>query len=641
MNARGGYADACAAGRMTMPLAGALPWSILLGCGFLLGAGVPASRAQGRPGLPADTLAEVGTTAVTARDLIERLELMPWPEKERGGKMDSIKVKALESLVAERILALEASARGVVDDSTLRRHTKSLEHLMVRDELYKREVTSNVQVDEKEIQEGMRRSLVTVTILVLGLRSRETAGEVSAALLAGERVDSVIARFRAAPGITVDTALVRFGLLEKPQEDAVYALTRERPASGPLGAPDGSWMVAVLLDRQKDPEFAKRSFSERGMIAAARVRKRKEAARAQQYSAATLAPARAEAVPRTFELVARVLRAIIERDSAVAKTEGGYRIDRVADIALDSLRSHGDDPLVEYGGGAMTVEDILEGFRTAAFVIPTLRNADFRQHLSGCVREIVAREFLAREGYRQRLERTAEVRHDVDTWSRYWLAQAMTEKLARDVNVTPEEVLAAVTPYARELGENYEVNVREILSDSLRESLDVMAQIVAGADMGRLARERSKRSAWAARDGESGLFPVSRYPALGIRALDAERGALVGPVRVPEGYSLFTLLDKRSARRDSLFMYDSLKAAVRGDLAGRRIRARVNSFVAAAAGSYRVKINYARVSHVDIPPINMVTRRFIGFGGSMLAVPTLYPLWEWTGERTGATEILP
>ena len=55
----------------------------------------------------------------------------------------------------------------------------------------------------------------------------------------------------------------------------------------------------------------------------------------------------------------------------------------------------------------------------------------------------------------------------------------------------------------------------------------------------------------------------------------------------------------------------------------------------------RAAFFYARVTHVEIPPINMVTRRFIGFGGSMLAVPTLYPLWEWTGERGGATEILP
>jgi len=55
----------------------------------------------------------------------------------------------------------------------------------------------------------------------------------------------------------------------------------------------------------------------------------------------------------------------------------------------------------------------------------------------------------------------------------------------------------------------------------------------------------------------------------------------------------------------------------------------------------RAAFFYARVAHVEIPPINMVTRRFIGFGGSMLAVPTLYPLWEWTGEQGGATEILP
>ena len=627
--------------RMMKSLKCAVPWSVLLGCGFLVAAGAPTACAQNRPGLPADTLAEVGTSVVTARDLIERLELMPWPEKERGGKMDSIKVKALQSLAAERILALEASARGIVDDSTLRRHTKSLERLMVRDELYKREVAARVNVGEREIREGIRRSVFSVRILVLGLQSRSGAQEVSTSLLAGDHVDSVIARYRSAGGVTVDTVLVTFGLLEKPQEDAVYALTRERPASEPLEAPGGTWMIAYLLDRQNDPEFARRSLSERGMIASARVRKRKEAERARRYSADILSPARADAVPSTFELFAGTLSRILQVDSAWAKTDAGYRLDRIADVALDSLKLHRDEPLVEYQGGVMTVEDVLEGFRTAAFVIPTLRKADFRRHLSGCVREIVSRDFLAREGYRMHLEGTAEVRHDVATWSRYWLSQAMMEKLAGEVSVTGDEVLSALRPYADELGQAYEVNIREILSDSLRESLAMMEKVVGGADMGQLARQYSKRTAWAARGGESQFFPVSLHPEIGIHALDARPGALVGPVRVPEGYSLFTLLARRSVRPDSMLAYDSLKTAIRADLLGRRIRARVNGFVAAAASSYRVKFHYARLSNVDIPPINMVTRRFIGFGGSMMAVPSLFPLWEWLGERKGAAEILP
>ncbi len=33
--------------------------------------------------LPADTLATVGTRAITARDLIERIELMPWAGKDK------------------------------------------------------------------------------------------------------------------------------------------------------------------------------------------------------------------------------------------------------------------------------------------------------------------------------------------------------------------------------------------------------------------------------------------------------------------------------------------------------------------------------------------------------------------------------
>lgn len=55
----------------------------------------------------------------------------------------------------------------------------------------------------------------------------------------------------------------------------------------------------------------------------------------------------------------------------------------------------------------------------------------------------------------------------------------------------------------------------------------------------------------------------------------------------------------------------------------------LNEHVARAALRFHVKMYYNRLRHIEISPTNIVTRRFIGFGGTMLAVPNLPPLWEW------------
>ena len=81
---------------------------------------IGAAQVVAQPGktLPTDTLATVGTSVITAKDFLERFELMPWPGKDRRAEHDSAKVKALRSMVAERLLAQEADARSAAASSS-------------------------------------------------------------------------------------------------------------------------------------------------------------------------------------------------------------------------------------------------------------------------------------------------------------------------------------------------------------------------------------------------------------------------------------------------------------------------------------------------------------------------------------------
>ena len=54
----------------------------------------PTGGAQGKGALPSDTLAQVGSGVITARDLVRRIELMPFPGRQTPVQAESL--KALE-----------------------------------------------------------------------------------------------------------------------------------------------------------------------------------------------------------------------------------------------------------------------------------------------------------------------------------------------------------------------------------------------------------------------------------------------------------------------------------------------------------------------------------------------------------------
>jgi hypothetical protein len=102
-------------------------------------AAAPAARTQpARPSLERDTLAWAGDRAVTALDLVQRIEWMPWPEKHGQADLDSAKTRALESLVAEALLAQESRREAPGDSVTPLR--AALRRALLRDALYQQVV---------------------------------------------------------------------------------------------------------------------------------------------------------------------------------------------------------------------------------------------------------------------------------------------------------------------------------------------------------------------------------------------------------------------------------------------------------------------------------------------------------------------
>jgi hypothetical protein len=601
--------------------------------------GSPGRGQQARE-LPTDTLAEAGGKVITARDLIERLELMPWPGKDRRDLIDSVKIRALQSLVAEQLLALESSTQNILGDSAWVMRTRALERLMVRDQLYRHHVLPKAVVNDADLKEGLKRFRSSMRLMTLVARSEADARKIYLTISRGP-IDSAMRRIPSTVPFRQDTITINFGDTEKGVEDAAYRL-QVGQAGQPLLIRRLGWTVLVLLDKFNNPQFSNKSVADRLESVRSIAKQQKELDESVRYQARLLSPRKAEANPEVFELLASTALGILRGDSVRIHHQGGYTLADILDSLIGVLKPHLGRTFVSMDDRSMTLWDVLESYRYLLFTFPTLRDQDFRDRLNGSVKEVVATEYLARQGYRENLQNSVQVRHDVATWVDFWRARIKERQLKDSVDaVDDEDIVNYCIAEAPGLGRKFEVNVREILTDSLQKSARLLQQILEGADMADLARQQSKRPGWAVRGGESLWFNVSAFPQIGFRALAADSGQLVGPIQLKTGFSIFRVLGKRRVEGGAPLSFDSLKTEVRTGAERAKLRSVINGRIASYARKYGAKIYYGRLKNVAISPQNMFTRRMIGFGGIMTAVPSLVPQWEWIKEAEDLKDILP
>jgi hypothetical protein len=434
---------------------------------------------------------------------------------------------------------------------------------------------------------------------------------------------------------------VEFGIADESLEDHAYALDPVHPVSAPYFSENLGWVVLLLLDAQTNPRYMQQDVTQQLSSVRDILRSRKARIRGKVILRALLGPQKAVADRQVLGLLAGAMYRIILSDSTAHKSQGRYLLaPEEIDLLEEDLRADLGRELVSMPGGGLNLGMAIQAFRIEPFSSPSLGRTTFLRVLNESVKRAVQEEFLAREGYRLHLQNSHSVQHDLAAWSDNWRA-LMLEQSIPGGEPGEEDEMEVMIENGRRIDPSFEVDVREIFTDSLSKALQYMDRVLDGADMADLARKVSRRPGWSGQGGESGFFRVRSYPELGIRALAADTGRLIGPVAVEGGYSVFRVLGKRGAAGDAGMTLDSLRSLLRPRIRYEKRRHAIDRFIAGLALKYGVNMYYDRLQKVDILRHNMFTRRLIGFGGMINAAPVLKPEWGWVQEYLRAKRQAP
>jgi parvulin-like peptidyl-prolyl isomerase len=578
-------------------------------------------------------IARAGNVFISEREFLERFELTPGLYRHRKPQLEQEKLSLLYSMVAEKLLAQEALERNLDTVAFYTRALGDITRLLVRDELYRQEVRSTVNVSTAEIKEGISRARKQLSVEYLFFPEQTDARFVRAQLKTGKdfnrfSLDSTLGPLR-------DTATVIWGDADTTIEQAAYRLTTDG-ISPVIAAGDGFYILRL---RTASPntfytEMPPVTLRERVVT---RIRMRKEQAREEVFVGELLRNKRSFSPPILFKRFAVAIDSVFRSaytppSTALSPAMGGAVLSRLADAERETL--------IVAGSRAWTVGDAVERLVTKGFTVNGDSVRGVAARLYSVFREWSRHELLAEEGFSRGLDSSPPVEQGLGPWRDHYLAGMTQQRIRENVRVDDADVYAHMRSTDPSVSPP-EVRLRVLRTSGIQEMDGAFRQLEAGVSFEQVIRFLSTDPVGRQTGGLTPFFSVTeRYP-LGAIASRLEPGKFYGPLRDTTGYMYVQLVERRSHTLPADTAFAARFGRAREEARKLKERRAVTLFIAQSAAARGVDIYQDRLSRLHVTPLPMLTYRLLGFGGRMFEVPFVEPQLDWLNVEPPKETILP
>jgi len=563
----------------------------------------------------------IGTAAgveITEREFRERFELTPGLYRNRRDRLDEEKLITAYSLVAEKLLAQEALARGLDQEEAYQQALAQVTKLLARDELYYREVRQRVTVSAKEVAEGVWRARKELLLRYLFFASEEDARFVRSLFTSPE--DFLTMRLDSSIDVLRDTATVIWGDAEKVIEETAYAMS-EGAVSPVVAAGEGFYIL--YLEQERPSGFYTRLPPDvlRERVGST-IRSRKERDRMVEVVRSLVSGQRGYSPPGIFDQFATRLRTTLLAQFA----EPPYTMSPavVSEVRSTSRRIL-QDTLIVAGERVWTVDEAIDELAARGFVVGSDVERRTAPRLYEAFREWVEHELLAQEALRQGLDRSPEVQQRLAPWRDQLLATLMKARVARGISVSDEELLRYLS-FRDSTSHLPSVRLRELRLGTLDEVSAAFDRLEKGVPFEAVVREFSLDPEVRATGGLTPLFPIAERPSIGAIAWEMEAGDRYGPVADSSGFLIIELVEKeRSQAADDSTGHE----LARREVLRMKQQHRLSLFLSGVGATRGYRVFDDRVVRIPVSAVPMLAYRLLGFGGRMFAVPFVDRQLEW------------
>lgn len=576
-------------------------------------------------------LGKAGSTYISEDEFVRQFELNPGLYRHRASRLNEEKLMVMYSLIAEKLLAQEAEARGLDRDSSVVAGIGHLTDLLSRDELYREEVTGKVTVSRAEINAGMRNALrrlfLTFFLFDKEEDARFFAAENGGKSLRNAIVDSSISAFK-------DTATIDWGTAEAPVDQAAFALTVGQVS--PVVRSSQGYLVMEITHELPSPAFLALEPRARRDRVESTLRLRKERARMEEFLNGFMPGKKGYTVSSMLKTVAvAVSHELVpsDKDSVFVLSDDAHR------RLFISLQSVLGDTFFVAGTRAYSVANVLDRLVTHGFSVQSMRPLAVANKLNAECRKWVEQDLLAQEALHRGLDKTPQVEEQLKEWKSSYLAQIMEADIEKDAHASDADVYRYLNERGNPLPSPM-VQVRTLHTTSIEEMRQAMTLLEHGEKLENVVRLHSSVPEERERGGLSQWFSIGENPPIGDLASEMAVGQTYGPVQDKGSILLFQLV----ARNDSVAADTSSVRKVREtkEKLERMLKNElVNRFVAKAAGKRGFSVFEDRLAVLKVSPVPMMSFRALGFGGRMFASPLIPRLFDWANGEKEKPQVAP
>ena len=576
------------------------------------------------------SVARVGDLTISDQEFLERYEMTPGFNRHRKSTIESQKIEFLFSLIAEKLWALESINRGIDTTDVIKFTTESFTKMFVRDALFKKEIQEKSIASDQEVLDGLNKSTSKLYVNFLFSNDLEEINFLFKLLNEGIPFDSILAE-----SVEKDEQLspieVVFGQMDESLEETLFNL-KIGEFTQPILTSDG-WYIFKLVNRSE--QLMEGNVSREDAVKTVRktLEARKLIANQKEFYADFFRDKQVDINPELFEMLAKNISTLFEykkknyqlKENELMNLETPDIL-KMEEVFGDKLLSSNfilfDKDPISFGKYLRML--VFEGYNASDYKLNFIRAS-----LDTRVRRDIEKELLFREGKNRGYDDLPEVKKEVETWREHYLFQALKAQYSDSVQVSEDEVYRYYQRNHKPEWVPMQVNIIEILTDSLEIVQKIFNELNDGKDFKDICNRYNKREWTKKSNGEYGLFPVTENGEIGRIASTMNIGDIYGPLELKEGYSIFKLIDKQEQKLIPEQPYEKVKDKYKHDLTYQKLYKKMTDFTYAISVKYGVSLNLDLLEQISVTTLPSFGIRFLGFGGKMTAVPLIAPNVDW------------
>ena len=585
-------------------------------------------------------LAKVGNEDITIAEFKQRFELVPQVNQNKKS-VDARKAELLYTIIAEKLWAQEARELRLDTSEVMQLTFKNIEKRYIRDALYKEEIESKIRIDDAVVREGLFRSRRKLNFKFLKTADKYEADSLYTFLAKGNSFDLLL-QDRTEAKIKDSVFTVSYGELSKEVEDQLYQL-KLNEFTKPIKAANG-WYIFKLISVDEKPLLDEKQLSKEYLNLKKSLEQNVTSELNKNFRRDFFSDKK---VTTDGYLFWSFSESLLEQLNKV-RSEKNIPLNTNIELTIPDFKEIekriGQDTLskvfVEIQNIPITLNEFLKAFMYEGFYSSTTDPDTVRAKLNSRVKRFIEHELLSIEGFKRNYDQLADVKLHTEIWRANYLSKLFERELIDTIDISDEEAKQKF-----EIEKNYsepmQVNIFEILSDSLEVIERVLNEIENGKRFQDLAREYTIREETKNNNGEFGFFPITEHGEIGRIAADLEIGEVYGPIELEEGYSIFKLIGKIEPEEKQNKNFDEVKDSYVKQLKDKRLRsARINK-TAELANKYGITIDHKVLQSIKVKNLSMLVFKNFGFGGTSLALPIVPPFTEWVEPWQNSKQDLP